>query len=127
MSQPRFGPDGELIGFIGVATDITLAKEAELDLKALVEERTAELTESEARFRAIFDTVLEVIVLLDPDGTVLELNRTSGGVARPATRSARSARRLWDAPTLQAYPQHIPMMQARRSRRRRRASRSTTK
>ena len=33
VSQPRFGPDGELIGFIGVATDITLAKEAELELE----------------------------------------------------------------------------------------------
>jgi len=32
VSQPRFGPDGELVGFIGAATDITLAKEAELEL-----------------------------------------------------------------------------------------------
>src|SRR4030095_1382237 len=43
VSQPRFGPDGELIGFIGVATDVTLAKEAELDLKALVERQGGEL------------------------------------------------------------------------------------
>ena len=43
VSQPRFGPDGELIGFIGVASDITLAKEAELELRRKVEERTAEL------------------------------------------------------------------------------------
>ena len=27
-SSPRFGPDGELAGFIGAATDITVAKEA---------------------------------------------------------------------------------------------------
>ena len=33
------GRDGELVGFIGVATDITLAKEAELDLRRQVEER----------------------------------------------------------------------------------------
>ena len=36
-----FGPDGELVGFIGVATDITLAKEAELELAPQVEARTA--------------------------------------------------------------------------------------
>ncbi len=41
VSQPRFGPDGELAGFIGVATDITLAKEAELELRRQVEEQTA--------------------------------------------------------------------------------------
>jgi PAS domain S-box-containing protein len=28
VSQPRLGPDGELVGFIGVATDVTLAKVA---------------------------------------------------------------------------------------------------
>ena len=41
VSQPRFGPDGELVGFIGVASDITLAKEAELELRRQVEEQTA--------------------------------------------------------------------------------------
>src|SRR5204863_643876 len=76
VSQPRFGADGELIGFIGVASDITLAKEAELELRRTVEEQTAELQRSEAQFRAIFDTVLEVIVLLAPDGTILEMNET---------------------------------------------------
>ena len=43
VSQPRFGADGRLIGFIGVATDITVAKEAELSLMQQVVERTAEL------------------------------------------------------------------------------------
>ncbi len=33
VSQPRLGPDGELTGFIGVASDITLAKEAEIELR----------------------------------------------------------------------------------------------
>src|SRR5689334_8363686 len=70
VSQPRFSADGELMGFIGVATDITVAKEAELDLRARVEQQTAELAQSEAQFRAIFDTVMEVIVLLKPDGTI---------------------------------------------------------
>ena len=77
VSQPRFGPDGELIGFIGVASDITVAKEAELELRRLVDERTAQLTASEAQFRAVFEAALEVMVLLKPDGTVLAVNNRS--------------------------------------------------
>ena len=74
MSQPRFGPDGELVGFIGVGTDITLAKEAELELRRQVEEQTAQLAASEAQFRAVFEAALEVMVLLQPDGTVIAVN-----------------------------------------------------
>ncbi len=42
-SQPRLGPDGSCEGFIGVAHDITAAKEAEIALEQRVAERTAEL------------------------------------------------------------------------------------
>ncbi|GAO38396.1 putative two-component hybrid sensor and regulator [Sphingomonas changbaiensis NBRC 104936] len=42
-SQPRWGPDGEHVGFIGVAFDVTIAKDAELELQRQVAERTAEL------------------------------------------------------------------------------------
>src|SRR4029453_4551269 len=90
-------------------TDISFAKQAELDLKALVEERTKELTESEARVRAIFDTVLEVIVLLEPDGTVVEINRVNTSW-RAANPSESIGKKVWDAPTMKAYPQHIPML-----------------
>jgi PAS domain S-box-containing protein len=109
VSQPRFGPDGELVGFIGVGTDITLAKEAELELRRQVDEQTRELSDSEARFRAVFDTVLEVLVLMEPDGTVVELNRKN---APWRARNAREAvgTKIWDAPTLKNYPQHIPLM-----------------
>ena len=51
VSQPRFGPDGELVGFIGVASDVTLAKEAELDLKALVEAQAGELLLAQEQLR----------------------------------------------------------------------------
>ena len=109
VSSPRFGADGELNGFIGVASDITLAKEAELELKAQVEERTAKLAQSEAQFRAIFETVLEVLVLLKPDGTIVELNRKEA-VWRDPHYDRAVGRKIWDAPTLHAYPQHIPLM-----------------
>jgi PAS domain S-box-containing protein len=108
-SSPRFGPDGEHIGFIGVATDITLAKEAELELRRSVEERTRELALSEARFRAVFDTVLEVLVLMEPDGTIVEVNRKQ---APWRARTAREAvgMKIWEAATLTLYPEHVELM-----------------
>ncbi|HEX3423181.1 MAG TPA: PAS domain S-box protein [Sphingomicrobium sp.] len=108
-SSPRFGPDGEHIGFIGAATDITLAKEAELELRRSVSERTRELAHSEARFRAVFDTVLEVLVLMEPDGTIVELNRKEAPWRATNTRNA-VGRKIWEAPTLMLYPQHVELM-----------------
>jgi len=109
VSQPRFGPDGELIGFIGVASDITVAKEAELELRRLVDERTAQLTASEAQFRAVFEAALEVMVLLKPDGTVLAVNNRSEAWRHPEPSEALG-KKLWDAPTMKAYPQHVATM-----------------
>jgi PAS domain S-box-containing protein len=109
VSTPRFGPDGDLVGYIGVATDITVAKEAELQLKAQVAEQTRELAVSEARFRAVFDTVLEVLVLMEPDGTIVELNRKDAPWRAKNPRDA-VGRKIWDAPTLKMYPQHVQLM-----------------
>ncbi|HEY6663248.1 MAG TPA: PAS domain-containing protein, partial [Sphingomicrobium sp.] len=108
-SSPRFGPDGALSGFIGAATDITLQKEAELELRLQVEERTRELAASEAQFRAVFEAALEVMVLLEPDGTVLAVNNRREIWRHPEPKEA-VGHKLWDAPTLAAYPQHIPIM-----------------
>jgi PAS domain S-box-containing protein len=106
VSQPRRDADGQLVGYIGVATDITITKQSELELRRLVEERTAELSASESRFRAIFDAVLEIIVLLKPDGTVVEVNRTEASWRHPAPRLS-IGKPLWEAPTLAHYPQHV--------------------
>ena len=109
VSRPRFGPDGELLGFIGAAFDVTPAKEAESELRRLVEERTEELSASEARFRAIFDAMMEVIVLLRPDGTVVEVNssRTDWRAGNPQDALGRP---LWETATVQAYPAVIPLL-----------------
>jgi PAS domain S-box-containing protein len=109
VSQPRFGPDGELVGFIGVATDITLAKEAELELRRQVEEQTRELALSEAQFRAVFEAALEVMVLLTPDGTVIAVNNRREVGRHPHPEDA-IGKKLWDAPTLAAYPKHVATM-----------------
>ena len=109
VSQPRFGPDGELVGFIGVGTDITVAKEAELELRRQVDAQTAQLAASEAQFRAVFEAALEVMVLLEPDGTVIAVNNRRE-VWRYEDPSEAVGKKLWDAPTMAAYPQHIPVM-----------------
>ena len=106
VSQPRRDADGRVLGYIGVAADITLIKEAELELRRQVDERTAALSASEARFRAIFDAVMEIIVLLKPDGTVLEVNSTQASW-RDSNPRASIGGKLWEAPTLAAYPQHV--------------------
>ena len=51
VSQPRCGPDGELVGYIGAATDITVAKEAELELLREVDERSKQLIETQDQLR----------------------------------------------------------------------------
>ena len=72
-SQPRWDPTGNHIGFIGVAHDITAAKQAEHDLRRLNEilemritERTAQLESNEAQMRAIFETSHQYQALLEP-------------------------------------------------------------
>jgi PAS domain S-box-containing protein len=46
-------------------------------LASEVAERTAELEESRRRFRGIFDSALQFMALLTPDGTVAEVNETA--------------------------------------------------
>jgi len=103
VSRPRFGPGGELVGFIGAAFDITLAKQGEEQLKALVAERTAELTASEARFRAVFDSALEMICLLSPDGRYVEMNRTARDLLG-LHQDAIAGRFAWELPPLAHDP-----------------------
>ena len=112
VSQPRFGADGGLAGYIGVATDITVRKEAELELRRLVEERTSELRDSEARFRAVFETVLELLILMKPDGTVIEMNDAEVAWRAPNSREV-IGRKIWDGPTLRLFSEYRePLKQA---------------
>src|SRR6202007_1467947 len=83
-SQPRWDPDGKHIGFIGVAHDITAAKQAEIELRKLNEslerrilERTAQLESREAQTRAILETSHQYQMLLNQDGDLLYTNETA--------------------------------------------------
>jgi len=103
-SQPRWDPTGKHVGFIGVAHDITAAKNAEIGLRRLNEtleerilERTAQLEASEARMRAVLESSHQYQVLLSPEGNVLYANRTAlTGIGVEAADVI--GKRYWDTP-----------------------------
>ena len=86
------GSDGQPLRRIGAQQDITdtvIARETlairQQELERRVIERTTALAEAEARFRGIFNSQFQLISLLAPDGTILEMNRTgldAGGLKR---------------------------------------------
>jgi PAS domain S-box-containing protein len=83
-SQPRWDPTGKHIGFIGVAHDITAAKEAENELRRLnetleqrIKQRTSQLQSSEAQLRAILETSNQYQAFLDLQGNVMYANKTA--------------------------------------------------
>ncbi len=103
-SQPRFDPTGKHIGFIGVALDVTAAKQAEVDLRRLneslelrIRERTAQLESSEAQMRAIFETSHQYQALLGRDGHLLYANRTSLAGIRSEAHEVVGMR-FWQTP-----------------------------
>ncbi|PPQ27351.1 hypothetical protein CCS01_27785 [Rhodopila globiformis] len=72
----------DVTDLVAAREDLTARRD---DLERQVAERTAAVAEAEMRFRAIFDSQFQLISLLAPDGTTLEVNRTAletGGLAR---------------------------------------------
>jgi PAS domain S-box-containing protein len=63
---PRFDPEGNIIGTMGISRDITELKK--------IEEK---LSKSEKKFRDIFDSTSDLLLYLDPDGTILDINNTA--------------------------------------------------
>src|SRR5258707_12670297 len=107
-SQPRWDPTGNHIGFIGVAHDITAAKQAEIDLRRLnetlelrISERTGQLESSEAQMRAIFESSHQYQGLLNSHGDVLYVNKTALAGIR-AEASDVIGRPFWEKPLFAA-------------------------
>jgi PAS domain S-box-containing protein len=103
-SQPRWDPTGKHIGFIGVAHDVTTAKEAEGELRRLnetleqrIEERTSQLRSKEAQMRAIFETSNQYQGLLDLQGNVVYANTTALAGIRAVTQDV-VGKPFWETP-----------------------------
>ena len=79
-SQPRWGPVGEHVGFIGVAHDITAAKQAETELRRL-NETLEEQVEARTRERdRIWNVSQDILVVADQSG--VWLNASPAATAR---------------------------------------------
>jgi PAS domain S-box-containing protein len=68
---------------IGIIRDITARKEAEGELKKyrdhleeLVKERTAKLSESEEKYRALYESNLDGIIFVDLEGNIQDANKS---------------------------------------------------
>ena len=103
-SQPRWDPAGKHIGFIGVAHDITAAKQAEIELRRLnetleqrISERTAQLESNETRLRAILETSNQYQGLLNPRGELVYANRTALAGIRAELREV-IGKPFWETP-----------------------------
>jgi PAS domain S-box-containing protein len=109
-SQPRLDAQGQHVGFIGVAHDITTAKQAERELRRLNEtleqriaERTSQLESNEARLRAILETSNQYQGLLDLDGNLLYANKIAlAGIQADAADVV--GKPFWDSPWFSATP-----------------------
>ncbi|WP_158277491.1 PAS domain S-box protein [Opitutus sp. ER46] len=66
LKTPYWGADGSLIGVLGVSRDITRHHQAEEVLR-----------ESEANFRAFFETIDDIIFVATPEGRITFANRTA--------------------------------------------------
>ena len=109
-SQPRWDPAGKHIGFIGIAHDITAAKEAESELRRLnetleqrISERTQQLESSEAQLRDILETSNQYQGLLDLEGNVIYANKTALAGIR-AVAADVIGKPFWDSRWFSATP-----------------------
>ena len=106
--MPIFDAAGKVLGLIAVVdskpfTDLALTEEV-LKIFATrasteLERQQAELTlhQSEQKFRAIFDHTFQFIGLLEPDGKIIEANRTSLDFVGLTSEDVRG-QLLWQTP-----------------------------
>ena len=79
--ESNLGHDVRANGFRSILTDVTELRKAELCLKNAndqleekVLQRTKDLSESEAKYRSLFENSLDAVLLTKPDGSILSAN-----------------------------------------------------
>jgi two-component system sensor histidine kinase VicK len=75
--SPILDDEGRIIGAASIGRDITEKRRSERERQALQQQAEDELaarTESEARFRAVWEATSEALALSDANGTVLDVN-----------------------------------------------------
>jgi PAS domain S-box-containing protein len=109
-SQPRWDPAGKHIGFIGLAHDVTAAKQAEGELRRVnetleqrIKERTAQLASNEAQLRTILETSNQYQGLLDLEGNVIYANKTALAGIQAAVSDV-AGKPFWDSRWFSATP-----------------------
>jgi PAS domain S-box-containing protein len=73
-SQPRWDPKGGHIGFIGIAYDVTPAKQAAIDLKAHNETLEARVEERTRERDRLWELSEDLLVVADYDGHLLRIS-----------------------------------------------------
>jgi PAS domain S-box-containing protein len=73
-SQPRWDPTGKQIGFIGVAHDITVAKQAESELRRLNETLSVQVARRTQERDRIWNVSKDLLLVLDQQGNWLSAN-----------------------------------------------------
>jgi len=103
IGRPFFDASGAYVRAAGIVRDVTREREAQLELERLnqalearIAERTAQLAESERRFRAIFDTTFQLTSLATLDGTILVVNQAVLDAAE-TTLDGIVGTKIWEA------------------------------
>jgi PAS domain S-box-containing protein len=79
-SQPRWDPTGKHIGFIGVAHDITVAKQAEIELRHLNESLSVQVARRTRERDRLWSVSQDLLLVLDQQGQWLSTNPAWGPV-----------------------------------------------
>ncbi|HEY0973920.1 MAG TPA: PAS domain S-box protein [Solimonas sp.] len=87
--------EGQPLRMVGTHVDVTRSKQAE-----------SALTESQTRFRAVFNSMFQLIGVLAPDGTALQANEAAlqfGGL----TQDDIVGRKMWELSYFQTSPETV--------------------
>jgi PAS domain S-box-containing protein len=90
-SFPWFDSSGENVGSVGILSDVSEYKRAEV----LVRERTADLVESEEKYRTLVENVPLVVYRMTPDGRVAFVNSFVEEVFGYSPLEILSNSRIW--------------------------------